>query len=151
MLEGGITNEIAKWSEHDVSIMASWKSLRSELKKFLYAVSDAIDILVEHLSSMDLEEVTNKRAEAFTMGWRDPDFLFTGVCELQTKRKIENPQRFVHSKANMNPDAIEYDSKYHADMKGIYSLMLKDPRLSDDVMMALEELINYYEECQEKN
>ena len=65
MLEGGITNEIAKWSEHDVSIMASWKSLRSDLKKFLYAVSYAIDILVEYLSSIHLEKVTNKRAEAF--------------------------------------------------------------------------------------
>ena len=32
VLEGEITNEMAKWPEYDVSTMASWKSLRSELK-----------------------------------------------------------------------------------------------------------------------
>ena len=29
---GGITNQMVTWSEHDQSIMASWNSLRSELK-----------------------------------------------------------------------------------------------------------------------
>ena len=53
VLEGGTTNKKAIWSEHDASIIA-WKSLRSELRKFLYAVSDRIDILVEHLSSINL-------------------------------------------------------------------------------------------------
>ena len=108
------------------------------LKKFLYAVSSAIDMLVEHFSSINLEKVANKRADAYRKGWMEPSFMFTGVCELQTKRKIENPLRFVYSKANMNPDAIEYDNKSHAEIKGAYSLVLKDTRLSDDVRTALE-------------
>ena len=56
---------------------------------------------------------------------------------------------YAVSKAHMNPDAIELENKFHAKMKGAYSLVLKDARLSDDVRMALEEGMNYHEECQE--
>ena len=69
--------------------------------------------------------------------------------ELQTQRKIGNTQRFVYSKANMNLDAIELENKLRAKMKGNYSLVLKDTRLSDNVRMALEERMNYHKECQE--
>ena len=55
--------------EHDESIITSWKSLRSGLQRFLYAVSNAIDILVEHFSSLNLEKVRHKRAEAWEKGW----------------------------------------------------------------------------------
>ena len=72
-------NKVATQSEHDPSIMASWKSLRSKLKMFLYAVSNAIDILVEHFGSPNLKKVETKRAKSFTIGWREPDFLFTNV------------------------------------------------------------------------
>ena len=59
-LQGGIMMEKIQWSEHDPSIMESWKSLRSGLRMFLYAVSNAIDILVEHFSSIDLAKTGNK-------------------------------------------------------------------------------------------
>ena len=59
-LQGGIMMEKIQWSEHDPSIMESWKSLRSGIRMFLYAVSNAIDILVEHFSSIDLAKVRNK-------------------------------------------------------------------------------------------
>ena len=36
---GGIMMEKIQWSEHDPSIMESWKSLRSGLRMFLPAVS----------------------------------------------------------------------------------------------------------------
>ena len=77
------------------------------------------------------------------MGWREPDFLFTGVCELQTKRKIENLQRFVYSKANMNPDAIELENKFHAELKGAYILVLKEPMISDDLTLSVPALHKY--------
>ena len=57
-----------QWSEHDESIIECWKSLRSGLRMFLHAVSTAIDILVEHFSSMDFAKVTNMRNDAFKMG-----------------------------------------------------------------------------------
>ena len=66
-VDGGIMMQKIQWSEHDQSIMKCWKSLRSELRMFLHAVSNAIDILVEHFSSMDLAKVTKKRDDAFRM------------------------------------------------------------------------------------
>ena len=58
---------------------------------FLYAVSDAIDILVAHFSFLNLTKVKTKRAESFMVRWREPDFLFTNVHELQIKGEIINP------------------------------------------------------------
>ena len=125
-VDGGIKMEKIQWSEHDQSIMECWKSLRSGLRMFLHAVSNAIDILVEHFSSINLAKVANKRNDAFRMGWREPDFLSTSVHDLQTRRMIMNPERFLYSKANMNPNPIEVDNRFHAKMEGGYSIMLRD-------------------------
>ena len=67
LVVGGINNEITEWSEYDESILDSWQALRSELIMFLYAVSDAIDILVAHFSSLNLTKVETKRAKSFTV------------------------------------------------------------------------------------
>ena len=123
-VDGGITMEKIQWSEHDPSIMESWKSLRSGLRMFLHAVSNAIDILVEHFSSIYLAKVTNKRDDAFRMGWREPDCLSTSVRNLKTRRMIINPERFLYSRANMNPNTIEIENRFHAEMEGGYSLSL---------------------------
>ena len=95
----------------------------------LYSVSNAIDILVEHFSSLDMTKVENKRAQSFTMGWREPDFLSTNVHELQTKRQIENLERY--SKATMELDAIESEEKLHIKMEGDYRKVMQDPTLPD--------------------
>ena len=149
-VDGGITMQKIQRSEHDQSIMECWKSLRSGLRIFLHAVSNAIDILVEHFSSMDLAKVTKKRDDAFRMGWREPDFLSTSVCNLQTRRTIINPERFLYSRANMNPNPIEVENRFHAEMEGGYSIMLRDS-MSPTIRMAMEERLNYHKECQEKN
>ena len=94
--------------------MECWKSLKSGLRIFLHAVSNAIDILVEHFSSIDLAKVTNKRHDAFQMGWREQDFLSTSVCDLKTRRMIINPELFLYSRANMNPNPIEFENRFHA-------------------------------------
>ena len=64
-VDGGIMMQQIQWSEHDQAIIECWKLLRSGLRMFLHAVSTAIDILVEHFSSMDL---ANKRHDAFKLG-----------------------------------------------------------------------------------
>ena len=123
---GGITMEKIQWSEHDPSIMECWKSLRSGLRMFLHTVSNAIDILVEHFSSMDLAKATKKRDDAFRTGWREPDLLSTSMHALKTRRMIINPERFLYSKANMNPNPIEVENRCHAQMEAGYSVMLRD-------------------------
>ena len=144
---GVIMMENIQWSEHDPSIMESWKSLRM----FLHAVSNAIDILVEHFSSMDLAKVAKKRDDAFSMGWREPEFMSTSVSDLKTRRMIINPERFLYSRANMNPNAIEVENRFHAQMEDGYSLTLRDPSMSPSLRTAMEERLNYHKECQEKN
>ena len=150
MVDGGIKMLKIQWSEHDHSIMECWKSLRSGLRMFLHAVSNAIDILVGHFSSINLAKVADKRHNAFQMGWREPDFLSTSVCNLKTRRMIINPERFLYSSANMNPNPIELENRFHAQMEGGYSLMLRDS-MSPTLRMAMEERLNYHKECQEKN
>ena len=117
---------------------------------FLHAVSTAIDILVEHFSSMDLAEVANKRHDAFKMGWKEPDFWSTTVRNLQTRRTIINPERFLYSGANMNPNPIEDENRLHAEMEGGYIVMLRDS-MSPTVRVTMEERLNFHRECWEKN
>ena len=129
--------------------MECWKSLRSGLRMFLYAVSNAIDILVEHFSLIDLAKVSNKRHDAFKMEWREPDFLSTSVHDLKARRMIINPERFLYSRANINPNPIEVENRFHAQMEGGYSLTLSDS-MSPTLRMAMEERLNYHKESREK-
>ena len=151
MGNGGITMENIQWSEHDPSIMESWKSLRSGLRMFLHAVSNAIDILVEHFSLMDLAKVAKKRDDAFSMGWRELEFMSTSVSNLKTRRMIINLERFLYSRANINPNPIQVEKRFHAQMEHGYSLTLRDPSIPPSLRMAMEERLNYHKECQEKN
>ena len=130
--------------------MACWKSLRFQLRMFLYAVSGAIDILVEHFSSLDLTKVKSKRVESFTVGCRDPDFLFINVCELQTKREIKEPKRFLYSKATMEPDAIESEDKFHAELEGAYRTVMQDPVVSDECKKCFTVALNYHQNKRQK-
>ena len=75
-----------------------------------------------------------------------------GKCiNLKTRRMIINLERFLYSRANMNPNAIELENRFHAQMEGGYSLMLRDPSMSPALRTAMEERLNYHKECQEKN
>ena len=115
---------------------------------FLHAVSTTIDILVEHFNSIDLAKVANKRHNAFKMGWKEPDFLYTSVRDLQTRRAIINPERFLYSRANPNP--IEDENRLHAEMEGGYIVMLRDS-MSATLRAAMEDRLNFHRECLENN
>ena len=82
--------------ESDPEILNAWKELHGEPKMFIHAVMHAIDILAEHFSLLDLKDVKRKRNKAFNMGWKEPEFRMTTVCDLQTKREIQNLDRFIH-------------------------------------------------------
>ena len=149
-VDGRIMMQKIQWSEHDESIIECWKSLRSGLRMFLHAVSTAIDILVEHFSSMDFAKVTNMRHDAFKMGWKESDFRSTSVRDLQTRRMIIKPERFLYSRANMNPNPIEDEDRLHAEMEEGYIVVLRDS-MSPTVRAAMEERLNFHRKCQEKN
>ena len=55
------------------------------------------------------------------------------MCDLQTRREIICPERFLYSKSNMEPYAnIKAEDKIHAKFKELYRRVLQDDVLSDE-------------------
>ena len=101
---------------------------------FIYAVMHAVDILAEHFSTLDLKDVKRKRNKAFNIGWKEPEFRTMTVCDLQTKRKIQNPDRFIHCKATMEHElAGACEDQLHADFAEYYRKALRSQAFQKSV------------------
>ena len=101
--------------EMDPGILKAWEDLHGEPKMFIHAVMHAVDIFE------DLKDVKRKHNKAFNIRWKEPEFRMMTVCDLQTKRKIENPDRFIHCKATMEPElAGAHEDQLHADFAEYY-------------------------------
>ena len=88
---------------------------------FIHAVMHAVDILAEHFSILDLKDIQRKCNNAFNIRWKEPEFRTTTVRHLQTKREIQNPDRFIHCKATMEPElAGAHEDQLHADFAEYY-------------------------------
>ena len=110
---------------------------------FIHAVMHAIDILAEHFPTLDLKDVKRKCNKAFNMGWKEPEFRMTTVHDLQTKREIENPDRFIHCKATMEPElAGDFEDKLHADFEEKCRKVIKDPGISEECRKYFEDAMN---------
>ena len=110
---------------------------------FIHAVMHAVDILAEHFSSLDLKEVKRKHNKAFNKGWKEPEFKTTTVRDLQTKREIQNPDRFIHCKATMEPQVPgAREDQLHADFAEYYRKALQEPGLSEECRQLFEETMN---------
>ena len=134
--------------EMDDEIMVAWDDLRAEPKMFIHAVMHAVDILAEHFSSLDLKDVKRKRNQAFNKGWKEPEFRTTTVRDLQTKREIQNPDRFIHCKANMEPElAGDFEDKLHDDFVEKYTKALEEPGISEECRKCFEEAIKSHKRC----
>ena len=124
-------------------IMEAWDDLHAEPKMFIHAVMHAVDILAEHFSSLDLKDVKRKCNQAFNKGWKEPEFRTTTVCDLQTKREIQNPDRFIHCKATMEPQVPgAHEDQLHADFAEYYRKVLQEPGLSEECRKLFEETMN---------
>ena len=129
--------------EMDDDIMEAWHDLHAEPKMFIHAVMHAVDILAEHFSSLDLKEVKRKRNKAFNKGWKEPEFRTTTVRDLQTKREIQNPDRFIHCKATMEPQVPgAREDQLHADLEEYYRKALQEAGLSEECRKFFEETMN---------
>ena len=129
--------------EMDPDILNAWEELCREPKMFINAVMHAIDILAEHFSTLDLKDVKRKCNKAFNMGWKEPEFRMTTVHDLQTKREIQNPDRFIHCKATMEPElAGAREDQLHADFAEYYRKVLQEPGLSDECRKLFEDTMN---------
>ena len=129
--------------ENDDDMIEAWKHLRAEPKMFIHAVMHAVDILAEHFSSLDLKDVKRKRNQAFNKGWKEPEFRTTTVRDLQTKREIQNPDRFIHCKATMEPQVPgAREDQLHADLEEYYRKALQEAGLSEECRKFFEETMN---------
>ena len=129
--------------ESDPEILNAWKEMCGEPKMFIHAVMHAIDILAEHFSLLDLKDVKRKCNKAFNIGWKEPEFRMTTVRDLQTKREIQNPDRFIHCKASIEPElAGDFEDKLHEDFVEKYRKALEDPGISEDCRKCCEEAMN---------
>ena len=124
--------------------MASWNSLRSELKNSCMQCQMQLTFWLNTLLPSISQKSKIREPQSFTMGWKESDFLSANVHELQTKRHIENSERFLNSKANMELNAIESEDKHHAKMEGAYSLVMRNPRIPDNCKKDLEEARNFH-------
>ena len=110
---------------------------------FIHAVMHAIDILPEHFSTLDLKDVRRKCNKDFNMGWKEPEFRMTTVCDLQTKREIENLDRFIHCKATMEPELTgDFEDKLHADFEEKYRKTIEEPGISEECRKYFEDTMN---------
>ena len=76
------------------------------------------------------------------MGWKEPEFRMTTVCDLQTKREIQNPDRFIHCKAIMEPEhSGDFEDKLHDDFVEKYTKALEEPGISEECRKCFEEAI----------
>ena len=129
--------------ESDPQILKAWAELCGEPKMFIHAVMHAIDILAEHFSTLDLKDVKRKHNKAFNMGWKEPEFRMTIVHDLQTKREIQNPDRFIHYKATMEPElAGDFEDKLYAEFAEQYRKAMEEPDISDDCRKYFEDAMN---------
>ena len=127
-------------AEKDPDILKAWEDLCGEPKMFIHAVMHAVDILAEHFSTLDLKDVKRKCNKAFNIGWKEPEFRMTTVHDLQTKREIQNPDRFIHCKAIMEPElAGAHEDQLHEDFAEYYRKVLQEPGLSEECIKLLFE------------
>ena len=127
----------------DPQILKAWKELRGEPKMFIHAVMHAIDILAEHFSTLDLKDVKRKCNKAFNIRWKEPEFRMTTVCDLQTKRQIQNPDRFLYCKDTMEPElAGDFEDKLHEEFEEYYRKVMEEPGILEDCRKYFEDTMN---------
>ena len=131
--------------ERDGRMIEAWKSLRSEPRLFIRAVMDSIDILTEHFGSLDLYDVRRRRNISFNKGWKEPEYRTTTVRDLQTKREIIDPERFLYCPANMNPEwTPEFEEKFNDGMIEQYTKALNEPGLTEPSRVAFQQALNIH-------
>ena len=114
--------------ESNPHILELWKVLCSEPKLFIHAIMHAVDILAEHFSTLNLKEIKRMCNKAFNKGWKEPEYRMTTNCDLQTKREIQNLDRFLYCKATMDPElAGDFEDKLHKDFAEQYRKAMEEP------------------------
>ena len=132
----------------DPHILQLWKDLGSEPKLFIHAVMHAVDILAEHFSTLNLKEVKRMCNKAFNKGWKKPEYRMTTVRDFQTKREIQNLDRFLYYKATMDLElAGDFEDKLHEDFAEQYRKAMEELGISEECKKYFEDAMNSHKKC----
>ena len=102
-----------------------------------------VGILAEHFSSLDLKDVKRKCNKAFNKEWKEPEYRMMTVHDLQTKREIQNPDRFLFCKATIDLElAGNFEDKLHEDFAEQYRKAMEEPGISEDCKKYFEYTMN---------
>ena len=108
----------------------------------------AVDILAEHFSTLNLKEVKRMHNKAFNKGWKEPEYRMMTVCDLQTKREIQNLDRFLYCKATMDLElAVDFEDKLHKDFAEQYRKAMEELGISKECKKYFEDAMNSHKRC----
>ena len=103
----------------------------------------AVDILAEPFSTLNLKEVKRMHNKAFNKEWKEPEYRMMTVRDLQTKREIQNRDRFLYCKATMDPElAGDFEDKLHEDFVEQYRKAMEEPGISEECKKYFEDAMN---------
>ena len=103
----------------------------------------AVDILAEPFSTLNLKEVKRMHNKAFNKEWKEPEYRMMTVCDLQTKREIKNPDRFLYCKATMDLElAGDFEDKLHEDFVEQYRKAMEEPGILEECKKYFEDAMN---------
>ena len=120
--------------ENNRDVLACWRKLRSEIRKFLVALLYSLDVLSLEITDMDIEAVRAEREQAYEDGWAEPSFSAMANADLKTKRAIQNQEDFIYCKRTMDPVAAQQDAIIAAGLSDSFrSAIQNNPNLTQDI------------------
>ena len=135
-LRGGFLKES---EETHARILDLWDTMRSEQKKMVNAILYAVDIIAEHIVTLDLNEIAAKREQSFKAGNREPFFLATEEPSLKTRRPLMAPHNFVYCSETIegkaNPQEVHEFNRMMFDH--YYNILLNGGNEVDDEIIKM--------------
>ena len=117
---------IVEYEERHQRIRTAWEAMRSEQKRIVNAILHAIDIIAEHISTLDLQDVADKCKNSFVKGFKEPFFLATSEPDMKSRRLILAPEKFVYCtrtiEGGMSPEEVREFNKMM--FKHYYNVLL---------------------------
>ena len=94
--------------EHNVSVMNTWRAMQMTFHIFITVILDAIDIITDDICQMNIEEIKDRRQNAFdNKGWTEPSYSAVAKADLTAKHDIIQQDMYKYCKATgAQADAI---------------------------------------------
>ena len=126
--------------EEDAKVLAIWRSMRSELRKYVRCLIACADFVCGLVSDMPLNVIRERRQLCYDEGWVEPFFLETSKSDLKSHRPIIEQQQFIYCRQTMDSaEDIAVEEKLRKDMYDDYKKLLEsDIELSPGFRTVVE-------------